>query len=102
MEPEQAFVGLPRNACLMHRSKRRPQPEFGKIDVKQKTRPLAHELNECISALTTKIPIHFNLFGGIRRAFSIIPDGLFARFMRISSFRRTRDLPFYFEVEPQL
>ena len=35
----------------MHRSKRRLQPEFGKIDAKQKVSALTHERNECARAL---------------------------------------------------
>jgi hypothetical protein len=36
---------------LMHRSKWRLLPEFGKIDAQQKIRALAHEPRECVSAL---------------------------------------------------
>ena len=36
--------------CLVHRSKRRLQPEFGKIDAQQKDRALARERSECVSA----------------------------------------------------
>jgi hypothetical protein len=37
----------------VHRSKRRLQPEFGKIDAKQKARALTHEPCECVSALAS-------------------------------------------------
>jgi hypothetical protein len=40
-----------RSTLLAHRSKRRLQPEFGKIDAKQKARVLAHARSECVSAL---------------------------------------------------
>jgi uncharacterized phage protein (TIGR02216 family) len=36
----------------MHRSKRRPKPEFGKIDAEQKASALTHERIACASALT--------------------------------------------------
>jgi hypothetical protein len=36
---------------LVHRSKRRLQPEFGKIDAKQRARALMRERSECISDL---------------------------------------------------
>ena len=38
---------------LVHRSKRRQQPEFGKIDAEQKARALAHERSECACALAS-------------------------------------------------
>jgi MFS family permease len=44
------------NVNLVHRSKRRLQPEFGKIDAKQTTSALAHEPCECVSARATGLP----------------------------------------------
>jgi len=47
-----AVIAAARRArALVHRSKRRLQPEFGKIDAKQEARALAHERSECVSAL---------------------------------------------------
>jgi hypothetical protein len=37
--------------AVLQRSKRRPQPEVGKIDAKQKASALAREPSECVSAL---------------------------------------------------
>jgi hypothetical protein len=39
---------------LVHRSKRRLQPEFGKIDAKQRARAPVHERRECVSALVVR------------------------------------------------
>jgi hydrogenase maturation protease len=39
----------------VHRSKRRLQPEFGKIDAYQKTSAMARERSECVSALGDRI-----------------------------------------------
>jgi putative transposase len=42
------------NRPLVHRSKRRLQPEFGKIDAKQRARARTRERSECVSALVRK------------------------------------------------
>src|SRR5687767_65924 len=51
LPPSRAILTRGPYAELVHRSKRRPQPEFGKIDAKQRARAMAHERRECVSGL---------------------------------------------------
>jgi phosphatidylethanolamine/phosphatidyl-N-methylethanolamine N-methyltransferase len=56
----------------MHRSKRRRQPELGKIDAKQKARALAHEWSECVSVLAARVEGPLLLWGRSLQNFSQI------------------------------
>jgi toxin ParE1/3/4 len=59
-----------------HRSKRRRQPEFGKIDAKQRASAHAHERSECVSALGRDC-------GDIREGYRKYPVGSHMLFYRL-------------------